>query len=87
MIAGELGIIIGRTYTSLSGFSNREKCYRNYGTAQLVLLAQYLEQNGFAFLNLGQPYMPYKLNLGAKVYDRDIFLTRWLKAIQEKLPQ
>lgn len=87
LIAGELGIIIGRTYTSLTGFSSREKYYRNYGTAQLVLLAQYLEENGFAFLNLGQPYMPYKLNLGAKVYDRDIFLARWLKAIQEKLSQ
>lgn len=73
--------IIGRTYTSLAGFSSREKEYANYGTAQLVLLAQYLEENDFAFLNLGQPYMPYKLDLGAKVYEREEFLELWEDAI------
>jgi Leu/Phe-tRNA-protein transferase len=77
MIAGEVGYVIGRTYTSLTGFSSREKAYRNYGTAQLVLLSQYLEENGFEFLNLGQPYMQYKLDLGAEIYDRHEFLNRW----------
>ncbi len=77
-IAGEIGYIIGKTYTSLSGFSSRQKRYNNYGTAQLVLLAQYLEKNGFSFWNLGQPYMSYKLALGAKVHDRQLFLKRWL---------
>ena len=76
-VAGEIGYVIGKTYTSLSGFSKREKCYRDYGTAQLVLLAQYLEKNGFDFWNLGHPYMEYKLALGAKVYDREEFLERW----------
>ena len=80
-IAGEIGYIIGKTYTSLSGFSSKEKYYRNYGTVQIVLLVKYLEDNGFAFLNLGQPYMDYKLALGAKIYPRDIFLKRWLEAI------
>ncbi|MBU1668433.1 GNAT family N-acetyltransferase [bacterium] len=80
-IAGEIGYIIGKTYTSLAGFSSKERYYANYGTAQLVLLAQYLEQHGFAFLNLGQPYMQYKLDLGAKVYEREEFLRRWFEVI------
>lgn len=80
-IAGEFGYIIGGTYTSLAAFSSREKQYANYGTAQLVLLAQYLEKEGFTFLNLGQPFMPYKIKLGAKVYDRHAFLERWKDAI------
>ncbi|CAA6808693.1 MAG: Leucyl/phenylalanyl-tRNA--protein transferase (EC [uncultured Sulfurovum sp.] len=80
-IAGEFGYIIGNTYTSLAAFSSREKGYENYGTAQLVLLAQHLEEKGFAFLNLGQSFMPYKIDLGAKVYERKIFLEMWKKAI------
>jgi hypothetical protein len=77
LVSGEIGYVIGKTYTSLSGFSSRKKCYSNYGTAQLVLLAQYLQASGFAFWNLGQPYMSYKLALGAKIYDRKEFLVRW----------
>ncbi|NOZ90719.1 MAG: hypothetical protein GXO60_05495 [Epsilonproteobacteria bacterium] len=76
-IAGEIGYIIGSTYTSLSGFSSKEKGYKNYGTAQLVLLAKYLEENGFSFWNLGQSYMDYKLRLGAKIYSREEFLKIW----------
>jgi len=82
IVAGEFGYIIGKTYTSLTGFSTRNKQYNNYGTAQLVLLAQYLEKEGFAFLNLGQTYMPYKLKLGAKIYSREAFLLRWFNAIE-----
>ena len=81
MIAGEIGYILGKTYTSLSGFSSKTKPYQNYGTAQLVLLGQYLHAQGFAFWNLGQPYMDYKLALGAKVYEREDFLLRWFDAI------
>lgn len=80
-IAGEFGYIIGNTYTSLAAFSSREKVYHNYGTAQVVLLAQHLEEKGFAFLNLGQAFMPYKIDLGAKVYERKEFLKIWNKAI------
>ena len=81
LIAGEIGYIIGKTYTSLSGFSSREKEYNNYGTVQLVLLAQYLEKNEFKFWNLGQSYMTYKLSLGAKIYERHEFLKRWFEAV------
>ena len=81
LVAGEIGYMIGKTYTSLSGFSSREKRHRNYGTVQLVLLAKYLEKNGFDFWNLGHPYMDYKLALGAKIYEREDFLGRWKKSI------
>lgn len=81
LIAGELGYRIGRTYTSLSGFSSRERAYRNYGSAQLVLLGKYLEERDFAFWNLGQPYMPYKIALGAKIVEREAFLKRWFSNI------
>lgn len=77
VIAGEVGYAIGKTYTSLSGFSSKEKRYRSYGTAQLILLAKYLEEQGFSFWNLGQPFMAYKFALGARVYVRKEFLERW----------
>jgi len=83
LIAGEIGYIIGKTYTSLSGFTCRERRYSNYGTTQLVLLARYLQKEGFLFWNLGQPYMAYKFALGAKVYERSEFLERWFAATEE----
>ncbi len=81
LIGGEVGYIISKTYTSLSGFSSKEKKYANYGTLQLVLLAKYLEDRGFEFWNLGHPHMEYKKRLGCKVYARNEFLKRWYKAI------
>jgi hypothetical protein len=81
LISGEIGYIIGNTYTSLTGFSSRETQYKNYGTTQLVLLGQYLHQNGFTFWNLGQSYMPYKFALGARQYDRADFLQQWYASI------
>jgi len=81
MVAGEIGYVIGKTYTSLSGFSSREKIHKNYGTVQLVLLAKHLEESGFDFWNLGHPFMDYKLALGAKIYERKDFLKRWKASI------
>ena len=80
-VAGEIGYVIGRTYTSLSGFSSKARRWRNYGTAQMVLLAQYLQAEGFAFWNLGQPYMQYKFDLGAVTYAREEFLALWFDAV------
>ncbi len=80
LICGEVGYIIGKTYTSLSGFSSHDKRYNNYGTLQLVLLAKYLQNNGFAFWNLGHPHMLYKQKLGAKTYKRIDFLDIWNKS-------
>ena len=30
---------------------------------------------------MGQAFMPYKIDLGAKVYEREIFLEMWREAI------
>ena len=84
IIAGEIGYVIGETYTSLSGFCSSEKACQNYGTAQLVLLAQCLRAKGFKFWNLGHPNMDYKIKLGAKVTPRIEFLKRWLKDSSQK---
>lgn len=79
LIAGEVGYRVGTTYTSLSGFSSKEKRYNNYGKLQMTLLCRYLEENGYSFWNMGQPYMQYKFDLGGKLYKRDEFLKMWLK--------
>ncbi len=83
--AGEIGYILGRTYTSLSGFASRDPRHRHHGTTQLVLLGHWLERHGFAFWNLGQPWMPYKFALGAREISRESFLVRWHYAIRESL--
>lgn len=81
IVAGELGYTIGRSYTSLSGFCNRDEArWRHFGTLQMVLLAEQLRDSGYAFWNLGHPRMPYKRALGARVLQRKTFLKRWLEA-------
>lgn len=82
LISGELGYKIGRTYTSLTGFSSKEKKYNNWGKLQLILLAKYLQNNNYAFWNLGHPYMQYKFDIGAITYSREDFLKRWFQNIQ-----
>lgn len=78
LIAGELGYSIGRTYTSLSGFrAADDDRWRNFGTLQLVLLAQRLERSGYAFWNLGHTSQAYKHALGARPLPRREFLARW----------
>ena len=81
LIAAEIGYKIYDTYTSLTGFSSKEKKYNNYGKLQLVLLAQHLQKENFAFWNLGHPYMQYKFDLGAVKYSRNDFLKRWLPKV------
>ena len=82
LVAGEIGYIIGKTYTSLTGFSSREKVHNNCGTLQLVVLAHYLEKNDFSFWSLGHPHMEYKKKLGAKTYSREEFLQRWQESVR-----
>lgn len=77
IVAGEIGYLIANTYTSLSGFSLKEKAYNHFGTAQLVLLGRYLQTLGITHWSLGH-VMSYKLALGAKVYEREAFLKQWL---------
>lgn len=79
IIAGEIGYIIGATYTSLTGFCEKKnKKYNNFGTLQLVLLAKTLEYYNFDFWNLGHPNMEYKKSLGAEILSRSDFLKRWV---------
>lgn len=77
LISGEVGYKIGKTYTSLSGFTTKNKKYNNWGKLQLVLLNNFLRENNYAFWNLGHPQLLYKLDLGAKVYTREEFIKRW----------
>ncbi|OCM00290.1 Leucyl/phenylalanyl-tRNA protein transferase [Aliarcobacter thereius] len=81
LIASEIGYKIASTYTSLTGFCNKDKKYNNFGKLQMTLTAQYLENNNFSFWNLGHPYMQYKFDLGATLYSRKEFLKRWLDCI------
>lgn len=77
LIAGEIGYITRNVYTSLSGFHYPDKRYENWGSLQLVLLGNHLENEGVRFWNLGHPQMEYKIDLGAKVVSRADFLEKW----------
>lgn len=81
LIAGEVGYKINNIYTSLSGFTLKEKRYNNYGKLQMILLGKYLEENNYSFWNMGHPHMQYKLDLGATVISRKEFLKRWIKRV------
>jgi len=59
--AGEIGVVMGRVYTSYSGYYEED----NAGTVQMILMAKWLEKTGFDFLDLGMP-LGYKNDLGAK---------------------
>jgi Leu/Phe-tRNA-protein transferase len=72
--AGEFGVIAGRVYTSYSGYHEESSA----GRVQMILTAQYLKQNGFAFWDLGMP-LPYKYTLGAI----DIDAQEWTKRFRE----
>ena len=85
-LPGEVGYQIGGIYTSLSGFCLRDDNHKNWGTLQLVLLAQLLSRRGFSFWNMGHAEMVYKKRLGACVLSRADFLVRWDQARDEALP-
>lgn len=85
LIAGEIGYFTANNvYTSLSGFSLKEKKYNNWGKLQLILLGEYLKERKVYFWNLGHPYMQYKLDLGAKVMQRDQFLAHWYDGFENQ---
>ncbi|RXJ70053.1 hypothetical protein CRV08_00375 [Halarcobacter ebronensis] len=82
LISGEIGYKIGKTYTSLSGFTTREKKYNYWGKLQLVLLNDFLKNNDYKLWNLGHPQLQYKIDLGAKIYNRKDFIDRWKSSIK-----
>jgi len=59
--AGEIGVVMGRVYTSYSGYYEEG----NAGTVQIILMTQWLNKAGFGFLDLGMP-LDYKTALGAR---------------------
>jgi Leu/Phe-tRNA-protein transferase len=61
LVAGEFGVVCGRVYTSYSGYYEKSDC----GRVQMILTAEYLRGNNFAFWDLGMP-IPYKYTLGAQ---------------------
>jgi hypothetical protein len=85
LIAAELGYVMGGTFTSLSGFCERQKNV-SVGKVQILALAQLLSSSGFQFLNLGQPpqkeCMQYKIDIGGVEVPRSGFLVRWNEAIE-----
>ena len=59
--AGEIGVVMGRVYTSYSGYYEEA----NAGTVQMILMTKWLEATGFDFLDFGMP-LDYKTALGAQ---------------------
>ena len=86
VVAGEVGYRIGSVYTSLSGFFDRsESGLSNTGKLQIYRLGEYLRDQGYAFWNLGHPYMQYKHDLGARILPRKAFLERWRTATRTSM--
>jgi Leu/Phe-tRNA-protein transferase len=79
LVAGEMGLRTGNVYTSLTGFMDRrDPDLKNVGKLQLFRLGEWLRDDGFAFWNLGHPYMPYKIDLGGRIVQRKEFVERFL---------
>jgi len=72
LVAGDFGSKVGRIYSSYSGFFDED----NSGSVQMILTAQYLEKNGFAFWDLGMP-VEYKSTIGAKIINLEDFIILW----------
>ncbi|MFZ4617121.1 MAG: leucyl-tRNA--protein transferase [Rectinemataceae bacterium] len=75
LVAGELGALIGASWTSYSGFRSEG----GSGTVQLVALASALAGAGVRLWDLGMP-LGYKAALGALAVDRATFLAAFRAA-------
>jgi Leu/Phe-tRNA-protein transferase len=69
LVAGDIGIQTGRIYTSYTGYHDLPSS----GTVQLILMSRWLEQNAFAFLDLGPGLSDYKKRLGAVGMEHTVF--------------
>jgi Leu/Phe-tRNA-protein transferase len=74
-VAGEFGVSAGGVYTSYSGYYDES----NAGTVQLILTARYLQEQGYAFFDLGMP-LGYKTDLGATDISPGEFVSRFRAA-------
>ena len=73
--AGEVGVVMGRVYTSYSGYYDED----NAGTVQMIKMVQWLDKTGFDFLDLGMP-LDYKTALGARDISPRQFVELFRKA-------
>ncbi|KAL8433592.1 hypothetical protein Efla_000736 [Eimeria flavescens] len=69
LVAGELGVSVGRVYTSLTGFTDADSA----GSVQMAATRLLLRAAGFELLDLGM-HLPYKESLGARPLPRAVFL-------------
>jgi Leu/Phe-tRNA-protein transferase len=76
LVAGEIGVVAGKIYTSYSGFRTEN----NSGSVQIVKTAKYLEENGFHFWDLGMP-LDYKYTFGAANISKSEFVELWQAAM------
>lgn len=70
LVAGELGYRNGLLYTSLSGFRKRN----HTGNIQMSALCQFMKEKKLEYWDFGMS-MPYKIDLGCKLYSRKEFTT------------
>uniref|UniRef100_A0A6B2LGP7 Leucyl/phenylalanyl-tRNA--protein transferase n=1 Tax=Arcella intermedia TaxID=1963864 RepID=A0A6B2LGP7_9EUKA len=69
LVAGELGHVIGKIYTSLTGFYERT----GTGTIQLCATGQLLHEAGIEIWDFEMSH-PYKLAIGAKEIPRETWI-------------
>ena len=70
LVAGEIGFRNGHLYTSLSGFRKRD----HVGNIQMAALCQFLQEKKLEYWDFGM-YIPYKIDLGCKLYSREEFFS------------
>jgi Leu/Phe-tRNA-protein transferase len=80
LVAGDFGSKVGRIYSSYSGYYEES----NAGTVQMILTAQYLEKEGFAFWDLGMP-VDYKKTIGGRILNLEDFISLWRKYSNEEI--
>lgn len=69
LVAGEIGVVTGAVYTSVTGFHTLPSS----GTFQIYALAAILHFQGFEMWDLGMD-IAYKRHMGAKIITRDEFV-------------
>ena len=78
LAAGELGVLVGGVYISLSGFCEKKE-FPGSGGVQMAALGGWLQREGVVLWDLGMT-LPYKLEMGAHEIQRREFLKLFRKA-------
>jgi Leu/Phe-tRNA-protein transferase len=72
LAAGEFGTLVGKLYTSYSGYTDEDSA----GDVQMALTAAALTAHGAPFWDLGMP-LPYKEAMGCSTVDTRSFVQLW----------